>query len=74
MWSNGPRYRHNSDAVNKWGTVQHYVFCDWLNVFFFPRVVIKWLSPVSFSPRWWIRALAFISQCWPDKDLVLIAG
>lgn len=54
------------------GADKHYVSCDWLNVF--SEVVIKWLSPESFSPRWWIRELAFISQCWPDKDLVLIAG
>lgn len=40
----------------------------------FSKAVISWLSPVSFSPRWWIRELAFISHCWPDKDLVLIAG
>lgn len=40
----------------------------------FSEAVISWLSPVSFSPRWWIRELAFISHCWPDKDLVLIAG
>lgn len=29
---------------------------------------------LALSSRWWIRGPAFISQRWPDNDLVLIPG
>lgn len=67
--------------IKRWYFHLYLFFYRWLStlcvlwlVECFSEAVISWLSPVFFSPRWWIRELAFISHCWPDKDLVLIAG